>query len=69
VSTAAAMAATSLKIPEDLKRRIERLAGATNKTLHAFMVEAPARAAERSELRGRFAEEAARPEEETLKSA
>jgi predicted transcriptional regulator len=34
------MAATSLKLPEGLKRRIERLAGAANKTAHAFMVEA-----------------------------
>ena len=60
------MAATSLKIPEDLKRRIERLASAANKTPHAFMVEALAREAERSELRARFAEEAARSEEEAL---
>jgi hypothetical protein len=43
------MAATSLKLPEDLKRRIERLANAANKTPHAFMVEALAREAERSE--------------------
>ena len=48
------MAATSLKLPEDLKRRIERLASAANKTPHAFMVEALAREAERSELRARF---------------
>ena len=40
------MAATSLKLPEDLKRRIERLARAANKTPHAFMVEALARAPE-----------------------
>ncbi len=62
------MAATSLKIPEDLKRRIERLASAANKTPHAFMLEALAREAERSELRARFAEEAARSEEEALAS-
>jgi len=60
------MAATSLKLPEDLKRRIERLARATNKTPHAFMVEALAREAERSELRARFADEAARSEEEAF---
>ena len=52
------MAATSLKLPEDLKRRIERLASAANKTPHAFMVDALAREAERSELRARFADEA-----------
>src|SRR5438309_688913 len=34
------MAATSLKLPEDLKRRIERLASAANKTPHAFRVDA-----------------------------
>lgn len=62
------MVATNLKIPEDLKRRIERLASAANKTPHAFMVEALAREAERSELRARFADEAARSEEETLSS-
>ena len=62
------MAATSLKLPEELKRRIERLASAANKTPHAFMVEALAREAERSELRARFADEAARSERETLAS-
>jgi predicted transcriptional regulator len=62
------MAATSLKLPEDLKRRIERLASAANKTPHAFMVEALAREAERCELRARFADEAARSEAETLSS-
>jgi predicted transcriptional regulator len=60
------VAATSLKLPEELKRRIARLASAANKTPHAFMVEALTREAERSELRARFADEAARSEEETL---
>jgi predicted transcriptional regulator len=62
------MAATSLKLPGDLKRRIERLANAANKTPHAFMVETLAREAERSELRARFADEPARSEEEALSS-
>jgi predicted transcriptional regulator len=62
------MAATSLKLPEDLKRRIERLANAANKTPHAFMVEALTREAERSELRARFADEAARSEEQAISS-
>jgi predicted transcriptional regulator len=62
------LAATSLKLPEELKRRIERLASASNKTPHAFMVEALAREAERSELRARFADEAARSEQEALSS-
>jgi len=64
----APMAATSLKLPEDLKRRIERLASAANKTPHAFMVDALAREAERSELRARFADEAAISEEEAFSS-
>ena len=45
------MAATSLKLPEGLKRRIERLAASARKSPHAFMVETLAREAERAELR------------------
>jgi predicted transcriptional regulator len=55
-------------LPDDLKRRIERLARAANKTPHAFMVEALAREADRSELRARFLDAAARSEEEALSS-
>jgi len=62
------MAAASLKLPDDLKRRIERLASAANKTPQAFMVEALAREAEPSELRARFANEATRSEVEALAS-
>ena len=53
------MSATSLKLPDDLKRRIAKLAASTGQTPHAFMVNALAREAERSELRQRFAAEAA----------
>ena len=62
------MAATCLKLAADLKRGIERLANAANKTPHAFMVDALAREAERSEPRSRFADEAARSEEEAFSS-
>ena len=62
------MAATSLKLPEDLKRRIERLAGAANKTPHAFMVEALSQEVDRSELRERFAHESAESESESMAS-
>ena len=62
------MAPTSLKIPEDLKRRIEHLAAALQKTPHAFMVEALMREANRAELREQFAADAAQSEEETLRS-
>lgn len=62
------MAATSLKLPEDLKRRIARLAGAANKTSHAFMVEALSQEVNRSELRERFATDSAVSESETMTS-
>jgi predicted transcriptional regulator len=62
------MAATSLKLPEGLKRRIERLAGAANKTPHAFMVDVLSREADRAELRERFAEDAAVSEKESMES-
>jgi predicted transcriptional regulator len=62
------MAATSLKLPESLKRRIERLAGTANKTPHAFMVDVLSQEADRAELRERFADEAAVSERETLES-
>jgi predicted transcriptional regulator len=63
------VAAVSLKLPDDLKRRIERLARAANKSPHAFMIEALAREAQRSELRAqRFADAAARSEQEALSS-
>lgn len=62
------MSATSLKLPDDLKRRIARLAASSGQTPHAFMVDALAREAERSELRQRFAAEAADSEREALDS-
>jgi len=62
------MAATSLKIPEELKRRIERLAGAANKTPHAFMVDVLSQEANRAELRERFAEDAAISEKQAMES-
>ena len=60
------MAATSLKLPDELKRRLERMASRAHKTPHAFMLEVLAREAERSELRERFAAEAAASEQEAL---
>jgi predicted transcriptional regulator len=60
------MAATSLKLPDDLKRRIERLAESAQKSAHAFMIEALTREAERSELRERFAGDAAESEKEAM---
>ena len=60
------MSATSLKLPDDLKRRIARLAASSGQTPHAFMVEALVREAERSEQR--FAAAAAESEREALGS-
>jgi predicted transcriptional regulator len=62
------MAATSLKLPDELKRRIESLAASLRKTPHAFMVDALSREAERMELRARFAADAAKSEAEALTS-
>lgn len=62
------MSAASLKLPEGLKRRIARLAGAANKTAHACMVEALSQEAGRAELRERFAKDAAISEAETMRS-
>ena len=62
------MSATSLKLSDDLKRRIARLAASSGQTPHAFMVDALAREAERSERRQRFAAEAAESEREAFDS-
>jgi predicted transcriptional regulator len=62
------MSATSLKLPDDLKRRLARLAASAGQTPHAFMVDALAREAERSELRQRFAADAAESERVALGS-
>ena len=62
------MAATSLKLPEDLKRRIERLAVSAKKTPHAFMVETLSQEVDRSELRERFSIDSDDSERETMAS-
>jgi predicted transcriptional regulator len=62
------MAATSLKLPDDLKRRIAQLVSGSDRTAHSFMVEAIEQAAAREELRQRFGDEAALAEQETERS-
>jgi len=57
-----------LKLPDDLKRRIIRLAASAGVTTHAYMIDALAREAERAELRARLATEPAESERETLAS-
>lgn len=45
------MPATSLKLPDELKRRVAALVSETGQSAHAFMVEAIEQAAQREELR------------------
>jgi predicted transcriptional regulator len=51
------MAATSLKLPDELKRRIAELVEGSDRTAHSFMVEAIEQAAHCEELRLRFGDE------------
>lgn len=60
------MSATSLKLPEDLKRRLAKMAANVGLTPHAFMVDALAREAARAEQRAQFAVDAEESERETL---
>ena len=48
------MPAVTLKMPEDLKKRINDLAAASGKSPHAFMLDALAAQTAREELRGAF---------------
>ena len=59
------MPATSLKLSEELKKRIAALVAGTDRSAHSFMVEAIEQAAQREELRRRFGAEAAEAERET----
>ncbi len=60
--------ATSLKLPAELKARVEALAEAAGKTPHAFMVEAIEREAVRAELYETFLNEALQAEAEMERS-
>jgi predicted transcriptional regulator len=62
------VSATSLKLPDDLKRTIVRIAANAGQTPHAFMVDALAREAARVELRERFAADAEASENEAVDS-
>lgn len=54
------MSTTTIRLPEELKARVERLAAAAGGTVHAFMVEAIAEVAEQRERREVFLAEAER---------
>ena len=48
------MSTTTLKLPPELKRRVASLVRGTDKSVHAFMVEAISAEARRAELRRKF---------------
>lgn len=52
--------AVSLRVPEDVKRRVEQLAGEQDTTAHAFMVDAIREKLEAEEARAAFHAEAKR---------
>lgn len=52
--------AVSLRVPEDVKKRVDRLAGAQDTTAHAFMLEAIRDKVEAEEAREAFIAEAQR---------
>lgn len=60
----AATVATSLKLPEDLKKRIDALAARSGESPHALMVRALAEQVEAEELRQSFVEDAAKADAE-----
>ena len=62
------MSATSIKLPDDLKRRIGKLALSLDVTPHAFMLDVLKRETEQMELRQRFAIESARSEKQAFSS-
>jgi predicted transcriptional regulator len=62
------VSATSLKLPENLKRQIAQLAASAGLTPHAYMLDVLAQEAKRAELRAQFAADAADSERETLDS-
>ena len=62
------VSATSLKLPENLKRQIAQLAASAGQTPHAFMIDVLSREAKRAELRAQFAADAADSEREALDS-
>jgi predicted transcriptional regulator len=56
--------ATTLKLPESLKARVQALAGETGQTPHAFMLQAIEAQATAAELRRDFVASALRAEQE-----
>lgn len=61
------MSVTSLKLPDELKRRIAALVEGSGQSAHAFMVEAITRETERAESRCQFLQDAREAENEVLR--
>ena len=61
------MPAVTLKLPQDLKTRINELAAASGKSPHAFMVDALTAQAAREELRGAFVSSALQARQEVAR--
>lgn len=62
------MSTTTIRLPDELRARIEKLAVARGSSTHSFMVEAVARAAEQEERRLDFEAEAERRWKQLLRS-
>ena len=62
------MAVTSLKLPDELKHRVQSLVEGSELSAHAFMIEAIRQATEAAELRMAFGADAAQAEQATLRS-
>jgi len=61
------MPAVTLKLPQELKTRINDLAAASGKSPHAFMIDALAAQTAREELRGAFVASALEARQEVAK--
>ena len=62
------MSVTSLKLPDELKKRIASLVAGSGRSAHAFMVEAIARETERAESFRAFLQDAREAEDEVLRT-
>lgn len=62
------MSTTTIRLPDELRARIDKLAAARGSSAHAFMVEAVARAAEQEEQRLDFEAEADRRFKQMLRT-
>ncbi|HEX6136589.1 MAG TPA: hypothetical protein VF059_02970 [Casimicrobiaceae bacterium] len=62
------MPVTSLKLPDDLKRRVTEVVAGTDQSAHAFMIEAIERQTALAEARRRFVADALAAEKAMLRS-